>query len=125
MASASSRRRRWFPARLLLPQKHRKSAAFQIGQAAVVLLPVPLAYMFMFLRARWRHHRNLRLAKLPTAAVVAVPPPSVAGGAPAPALPPLASAAAAPHAGSALFGEAAPDSGASSSAIGRTSAELR
>jgi hypothetical protein len=69
----SAYKRRWYPARLLLPHPPRKSVAFQIAEAASILLPVPLIFLAYFVRARWRYHRRVKLG-LPAAG--AAPPPS-------------------------------------------------
>ena len=58
MSEAS--RRRWFPARLLLPQDPRKPLWYSLLQVGAVLLPIPAAVLAVFLRARWRYHAAQR-----------------------------------------------------------------
>lgn len=68
----SAYKRRWYPARLLLPHPPRKSVAFQIAEAASILLPVPLIFLAYFVRARWRYHRRVKLG-LPAAGAAPTP----------------------------------------------------
>jgi hypothetical protein len=75
-------RRRWYPARLLLPHEQRKPLWFHLLEGAAVILPVPLFLVGSFIAARrryWRYHH----ARSPAAASAPIVQAASPGPAPA------------------------------------------